>query len=104
MNWDWETQGDPYQSMSPEEVMDLQVNIFAYYQYYLSAADKGFCRRLFQAEKLDFPKEADVNAVYAANDAIWEKAFQDLEAGLLTPEQESDIEEYVLSQDGYVDC
>ena len=45
----------------------------------LSAADKGFCRRLFQAEKLDFPKEADVNAVYAVNDAIWEKAFQDLD-------------------------
>ncbi len=103
MNWDWETQGDPYQSMSPEEVMDLQINIFAYYQYYLSAAEKGFCRRLFQAEKLDFPKEADVDVIYASNDEIWEKAFQDLDAGLLTPQQESDIEAYVLSQDGYVE-
>ena len=57
--------------------MDLQVNIFAYYQYYLSAADKGFCRRLFQAEKLDFPKEADANAVYGKR-CDMEKAFQDL--------------------------
>ena len=64
MNWDWETQGDPCQSMSPEEVMDLQINIFKHYQYYLSAADKedsvDVCSK---AEKLDFPKRSRVDVI-----------------------------------------
>ena len=52
---------NPYGEYSPDEVMDCQVNVFAYYQYYMSKADKAFCRRLYQAEKLDFPTEESPN-------------------------------------------
>ena len=60
-----------------------------------SAADKGFCRRLFQAEKLDFPKEAEVEAQWTVNDAYWQQAFEDEQAGIVPTEYTEDLEGYV---------
>ena len=81
--------------MSEEEVRDLRVNIFAYYQFYMSAADKGFCRRLFQAEELDFPSELEVEAQWTVNDAYWMQAFEDEEAGIVPAQYSEDLQDYV---------
>ena len=69
MNWDWETQGDPTIDDSRRSSC-LQINIFAYYQYYLSAADKGFVGVFFRPKR--FPKEAEVEAQWTVNDHYWQ--------------------------------
>ena len=65
LNWDFETQGEPYffepgwyETATEEEQAEadsLQVNVQAIYQFYMSAADKGYCRRLSQANRIEWP-------------------------------------------------
>ena len=63
--WDEETQGMPpwyepgfWENASEEEMAladSYNIRVQAVYQFYLSAADKGYCRRLSKADKVDHP-------------------------------------------------
>ena len=62
--WDWEA--NDYQS--PED-LGLSwddyphTDVEAFYQFYISTADKGYCRRLLSAERKDYKTEEEVQAL-----------------------------------------
>ena len=83
--WDWEA--NDYKS--PED-LGLSwddypyVNVEAFYQFYLSAADKGYCRRLMVAEKRRQKTEAEIEelrpAVEAQTNAMYDAAYESLDS------------------------
>ena len=63
--WDW----DANDGQSPEDVGDSwdnypHIEVSAFYQFYVSVADKGYCRRLLTAERSIYKTQEEADAIY----------------------------------------
>ena len=85
--WDWEA--NDYQSpedlgLSWDDYPTTEVE--AFYQFYLSAADKGYCRRLMSAERkqrrTDEERDARYEAAQQEVDALYDAAYVQLDADI----------------------
>ena len=74
--WDYETMGEApwwqpgfWENATEEERQEAnsyQIDVEAVYQFYLGAADKGYCRRLSEAYRLDYPTQAEADEAFEA--------------------------------------
>ena len=114
--WDWETMGEPPWGDPDFDWNQYVTEIQAIYQFYLSAADKGYCRRLYKANEMIWPtydeilaKEAEELAKQAADPsyiidwpAIWapqEVPVYNVETGVDDLSQYGDLVELELSEE-----
>jgi cytoskeletal protein RodZ len=105
LNWDFEAQGRPYwdepgwwesaTDEEREEANSYYVQVQAIYQFYLSAADKGYCRRLSKANRMQWPTQEQImereQAEFAKEEAAqsagttYEIDWDSIHAPVLTP-------------------
>ena len=114
--WDWETMGEPPWDDPTFNWNEYVTEIQAVYQFYLSAADNGYCRRLYKANEIIWPtyedaraKEEEELAKQQADPsyiidwaAIWEPqeiAIYNVESGLDNLSQFGDQVELVLGEE-----
>ena len=119
LNWDFETQGRPYwdepgwwnsaTEEEREEANSYYVNVQAIYQFYLSAADKGYCRRLSKANRIEWPtqevimerEQTEFAKEEAAEDAgtTYEIDWDSIHAPVLTPVYATDATGAVVTDE-----